>query len=141
VKRWLEPLVKRLGVSVLITDDLAQFKSMAKKLDLEHQICQFHVRRWVDRALHELQATVPQEWLWVLDEIKQLLAELPPEGGRCLFELLNYGSKFQSAGLGNQGLVLPWNCCTICSPEKFTYQFWDKHWFNFDLTRFEMARQ
>lgn len=30
---------------------------------------------------------VPKEWLWVLDEIKDLLAELPPEGSRCLFEL------------------------------------------------------
>ena len=87
VRRWLEPLVKRLGVSVIVTDDLASYKVVARQLDLEHQICQFHVRRWVGRTLHELQATVPKEWLWVLDEIKQLLAELPPEGGRRLFEL------------------------------------------------------
>ncbi len=87
VKRWLEPLVKRLGVSVIVTDDLASYKVVARKLDLEHQICQFHVRRWVGKTLHELQNTVPKEWLWVLDEIKQLLAELPPEGGQRLFEL------------------------------------------------------
>jgi hypothetical protein len=61
VKRWLEPLVKRLGISVIVTDDLASYKVVARKLDLEQQICQFHVRRWVGRALHELQATVPKE--------------------------------------------------------------------------------
>jgi transposase-like protein len=87
VRRWLEPLVKRLGVSVIVTDDLASFRIVAEKLGLEHQICQFHVRRWVGRTLHELRETVPKEWLWVLDEIKSLLAELPPEGSRRLFEL------------------------------------------------------
>jgi len=45
VKKWLEPLVQRLGVSVIVTDDLAVYKVVAEKLDLEHQICQFHVRR------------------------------------------------------------------------------------------------
>jgi len=87
VKRWLEPIVKRLGVSVIVTDDLASYKVVARKLDLEHQICQFHVRRWVGRALHDLQGSVPQEWLWVLEEIKALLEQLPPEGGRRMFEL------------------------------------------------------
>jgi hypothetical protein len=87
VKRWLEPLVKRLGVSVLVTDDLVSFKTVAQKLGLEHQICQFHVRRWVGRTLRELQQTVPKDWLWVLDEIRLLLGELSPEGGRRLFEL------------------------------------------------------
>jgi hypothetical protein len=83
----LEPLVKRLGVSVIVTDDLASYKVVAKKLDLEHQICQFHVRRWVGRALHELEGKVPKEWEWVLKETKGLLEQLPPDGGRRLFEL------------------------------------------------------
>jgi hypothetical protein len=87
VRHWLEPLVKRLGVSVIVSDDLASFRKVAEKLGLEHQVCQFHVRRWVGRTLRELRETVPKEWLWVLDEIKQLLEELPPEGSRRLFEL------------------------------------------------------
>lgn len=87
VRRWLEPLVKRLGVSVIVTDDLASFRKVAEKLDLEQQICQFHVRRWVGGALRELRKTVPKDWLWVLDEIKDLLDELPPEGSKRLFEL------------------------------------------------------
>jgi transposase-like protein len=87
VRRWLAPLVKRLGVSVIVTDDLFSFRSVAEKLGVEHQVCQFHVRRWVGRTLHELRETVPKEWQWTLDEIKALLAELPPEGSRRLFEL------------------------------------------------------
>ena len=80
VRRWLEPLVKRLGVSVIVTDDLASYRVVAEKLDLEHQVCQFHVRRWVGRKLRELRETVPKDWLWVLDEIKDLLEDLPPGG-------------------------------------------------------------
>ncbi len=87
VRRWLEPLVKRLGVSVIVTDDLVTYRVVAEKLGLEHQVCQFHVRRWVGRAVHELAETVPQEWQWVLEEVKTLLAELPVEGSRRLFEL------------------------------------------------------
>ena len=87
MRRWLEPLVKRLGVSVIVTDDLVHYKTVAQKLDLEHQICQFHVRRWVGRTLKELRETVPEEWLWVIDEVKLLISELPLEGSRRLFEL------------------------------------------------------
>lgn len=87
VRRFLEPLVKRLGVSVVVTDDLSIYRQVAERLGLEQQVCQFHVRRWVGRMLHELQEKVPEEWLWVLEEIKQLLAELPQEGSKRLFEL------------------------------------------------------
>jgi len=37
VKRWLGPLVKQLGVSVIVTDDLVHYKTVADQLDLEHQ--------------------------------------------------------------------------------------------------------
>jgi transposase-like protein len=87
VCKWLEPLVQRLGVSVIVTDDLLSYHVVARHLDLEHQVCQFHVRRWVGRALHQLQESLPEEWLWVIQEVKQLIAELPTEGGRRLFEL------------------------------------------------------
>jgi hypothetical protein len=87
VRRWLTPLVQQLGVSVIVTDDLVSYRIVADKLDLEHQVCQFHVRRWVGKTLHDLRQTLSQEWTWVLDEIKQLLGELPIEGSRRLLEL------------------------------------------------------
>jgi transposase-like protein len=87
VRKWLEPLVQRLGVSVIVTDDLFSYRLVAERLDLEHQVCQFHLRRWVGRTLHQLQESLPEEWRWVVQEVKQLIAELPVEGGKRLFEL------------------------------------------------------
>jgi hypothetical protein len=87
VRRWLEPLVKRLGVSVIVTDDLMTYHIVAEQLGLEHQVCQFHVRRWVGRALHELRQRLPADLHAVLTQIKQLIDELPAEGGKRLFEL------------------------------------------------------
>jgi hypothetical protein len=87
VQRWLEPMVQRLGVSVIVTDDLVIYKLVAQRMNLEHQICQFHVRRWVGRTLKELQNTLPKEWLWVVEEIKELMDDLPPEGDKRLYAL------------------------------------------------------
>ena len=87
VQRWLEPLIQCMGVSVIVTDDLAAYKVVARRLNLEHQICQFHVRRWVGRTLKEMQNAISKEWLWVLEEIKELLEELPPDGDKRLYAL------------------------------------------------------
>ena len=87
VQRWLEPFVQRLGVSVIVTDDLAAYKVVARRLNLGHQICQFHVRRWVGRALKELENKLPRDWVWVLAEIKELMEGLPPDGDKRLYAL------------------------------------------------------
>lgn len=87
VRRWLEPLVQRHGITVIVTDDLSSYKIVAEKLQLGHQVCQFHVRRWVGKALKELQETLPQPWLWILDEIRQLIDLLPPDGSQSLYAL------------------------------------------------------
>lgn len=87
VRRWLEPLVQRHGITVIVTDDLSSYKIVAEKLQLAHQVCQFHVRRWVGKALQQLQETIPKEWLWVLDEIHALIDLLPPDGSKTLYAL------------------------------------------------------
>ena len=87
VRRWLAPLVQRHGITVIVTDDLSTYKIVAEKLQLAHQVCQFHVRRWVGKTLRELQETIPKEWLWVLEEIRQLLDILPPDGSKTLYAL------------------------------------------------------
>jgi transposase IS66 family protein len=87
IRRWLEPLVQQHGITVIVTDDLFSYKIVAEKLQLGHQVCQFHVRRWVGKTLKELQETVPKEWLWVLEEIRQLLDVLPLEGSKTLYAL------------------------------------------------------
>jgi transposase-like protein len=87
VRHWLEPLVQQHGITVIVTDDLSSYKIVAEKLQLGHQVCQFHVRRWVGKALQNLQETIPKEWLWVLEEIHQLIDVLPPDGSRSLYAL------------------------------------------------------
>lgn len=87
MKRFLETPVKQLGVSVKVPDDLICFRPVSEKLGLEHQVCQLHVLRWLGRTLRELSEIIPKDWLCVLDEIKNLLAEPPSEGSRRLFEL------------------------------------------------------
>jgi hypothetical protein len=62
VQRWLAPLFERLGVSMLVTDDRVSYRGMAEQLNLSHQVCQFHVRRWVGRSLHNLKETLHQIW-------------------------------------------------------------------------------
>jgi len=87
VQRWLTPLVQRHGISVIVTDDLFSYRVVTDKLQLGHQVCQFHVRRWVGRSLHDLATTLPKDWLWVLEEVRTLLEVLHPEGGKRLYAL------------------------------------------------------
>jgi transposase-like protein len=87
VRKFLEPLVQELGISVIVTDDLSSYKQVADQLQLEHQICQFHVRRWVGLALHELKEKLPPEWLWMIQEIKKILDELAIGGDTRLIAL------------------------------------------------------
>lgn len=87
VRRWLEGVVKQLGVSVIVSDDLSSYKVVAEELQLGHQVCQFHVRRWVGKTLKELQETIPKEWLWVVEEVRELLDVLHPEGSQRLHAL------------------------------------------------------
>lgn len=87
VQKWLEGLVQRLGVSVIVTDDLAAYRLIAERLQVGHQICQFHAKRWVGKALRGFRSTIPKEWLWVLDEVEELIEDLPLEGDKRLVAL------------------------------------------------------
>jgi transposase-like protein len=84
VKRFLEPLMQRLGVSVIVTDDLSSYKQVTEALQLEQQICQFHVRRWVGQTVHELKENLPPAWIGVAEEVRQILRDLPIEGDKRL---------------------------------------------------------
>jgi transposase-like protein/DNA-directed RNA polymerase subunit RPC12/RpoP len=87
VRRWLQSLTQRLGVSVIVTDDLYLYRTVSEQLQLGHQVCQFHARRWVGKTLKALQETVPKDWHWVIEEVKELIEFLPPEGDKRLYAL------------------------------------------------------
>jgi transposase-like protein len=87
VLRWLQSLVQRLGVSVIVTDDLSVYRLASEPLQLGHQVCQFHARRWLGKTLKALRETVPKDWQWVLGEVQELIEFLPPEGDKRLYAL------------------------------------------------------
>ena len=87
VFKWLKGLTQRHGIGAIVTDDLAMYRTMTDKLELGHQVCHFHLRRWVGRACWDLGQRLPEEWLWILDRIKHIMEDLPPDGGKQLLEL------------------------------------------------------
>lgn len=102
VVRFLRPIVQRLGASVVVSDDLQSYRTAADQLQVEHQVCQFHVRRWVGGMLHNLRETVPKQWLWIVERTKTILDELPLDGDRQLVEL------YKQVNLPRQGRDQAW---------------------------------
>jgi hypothetical protein len=49
----------------------------------------------VGRTLHELKKSLPEDWLWMVDEVKQLIADLPIEGEKRLVALGRQLPSFQ----------------------------------------------
>ncbi len=84
---FLSELKQRLGVSLIVTDDLFTYRVASEHLQIGHQVCQFHVRRWVGKALRDFRETIPDEWRFVLEEIQELIDLLPPDGDRQLYAL------------------------------------------------------
>lgn len=86
VAAWLKTLKQQHNIGVIVTDDLATYKEIAQALEVGHQICQFHVRRWVGKALKTLEQELPPEWLHIIPKLRALIDELPRNGGRVLLD-------------------------------------------------------
>jgi len=87
MREWLFELKQKHGIAAIVTDDLSTYRTIAEDLELDHQVCQFHVRRWVGRARHQLAEKLPEEWLWVVEEVKQIMEDLPPDSAKRLLQL------------------------------------------------------
>lgn len=87
VATWLKALKQQHNIGAIVTDDLATYKEIAQELEVGHQICQFHVRRWVGKALKALEPELPSEWLYVIPKLQDLIHDLPSQGGKVLHEL------------------------------------------------------
>jgi len=87
VRTWLQALKQQHNIGALVTDDLATYKEIAQELEVGHQICQFHVRRWVGKALKVLEQELPLEWRYVIPKLQDLIHDLPSQGGTVLHEL------------------------------------------------------
>ena len=78
VTDWLQQLKQQHDIGAIVTDDLSLYPGIAEQLEVGHQVCQFHVRRWVGRTCWELEQSLPEEWQWVVQEIKALMKDMPP---------------------------------------------------------------
>ena len=87
VAAWLKMLKQKHKIGAIVTDDLANYKEITDELELGHQVCQFHVRRWVRTALKTLEKELPPEWLYVIPKVQELIHDLPVNGGKVLYEL------------------------------------------------------
>ena len=87
VHRWLKLLKQRHGIGAIVTDDLRLYRGVSEQLELGHQVCQFHVRRWVGKACRELIRELPEQWHWILEQVRTIVTDLPANGGRQLLEL------------------------------------------------------
>ena len=87
VAAWLMTLKQRHKIGAIVTDDLASYKEITDELELGHQVCQFHVRRWVRNALQALAKDLPPEWLPTLPKLQELINDLPVNGSKVLYEL------------------------------------------------------
>ena len=87
VAAWLKTLKQKHKIGAIVSDDLASYKEITDELELGHQICQFHVRRWVGKALKALEKELPPEWLYVIPKVQELIHDLPVNGDKVLYEL------------------------------------------------------
>jgi hypothetical protein len=87
VAAWLRVLKQKHKIGAIVTDDLSSYKEITEELELGHQVCQFHVRRWVGRALKKLEKELPPEWLHSIPKIQELIDILPVNGSKVLYEL------------------------------------------------------
>ena len=87
VTRWLKRLKQEHNIGAIVTDDLAMYRGITERLELGHQVCQFHVRRWVGKACRDLEQRLPEEWLWMIDKIKLIMEDLPIDGDKQLLEM------------------------------------------------------
>jgi transposase-like protein len=96
-RRWLEPYAKELGAEVLVSDDNDSYGIAACELGLSHQLCIAHVRKYVAKRADSILEQAEKEYdekderLRKLSEdlkaLKELLKELPEEGGKKIGRL------------------------------------------------------
>jgi transposase-like protein/DNA-directed RNA polymerase subunit RPC12/RpoP len=87
VTEWLKPLIAELGIEVIVTDDLKEYGRVAEQLGVQHQVCHFHVMRWVRKTLKDLQRQLSAEWQGLVQRVLSLVHDLPPAGNTELFAM------------------------------------------------------
>ena len=61
LKEWIEPIAKRVGAEVLVTDDADGFKTVADEVGVQHQVCIAHVLRNTETLIERYQPLVARD--------------------------------------------------------------------------------
>lgn len=86
VLSWLGPLVQQRGVEVIVTDDVGRYRRVTEALGVYHQVCLWHLWRWVGRALTDLRPPLAG-WEAVIDAVWVLVRTVPADGAQRLLQL------------------------------------------------------
>jgi hypothetical protein len=107
LKEWLEPVMEAVDPKLLVSDDADAFKTVAKDLGLEHQVCKGHVKRNIEKFSDDLEYKVdsdedgsltatgatPDQALQDLRRLGSLIYSRQPEEESALEEMHHLGSK------------------------------------------------
>lgn len=80
-ERDWQAVVEEWEVEVVVTDDLRELAVAVKALHCDHQICRFHLLRWLWRALEKLRQPLGSEYHPLLDQV-WILAKTRPAGAQ-----------------------------------------------------------
>lgn len=61
LKEWIEPIAKKVGATVLVTDDADGFKTIADEVGMQHQVCKAHVVRNTEDLIEKYQPLVAKD--------------------------------------------------------------------------------
>jgi transposase-like protein len=61
LKEWIEPIAKKVGATVLVTDDADGFKTIADEVGMQHQVCKAHVLRNTEDLIEKYQPLVAKD--------------------------------------------------------------------------------
>jgi hypothetical protein len=72
---------------VIMSDDFKEFALVADRIRLAHQICHFHLLRWLWHALEKFRKQLSEEHHALLDEVCQLAKTLPARVTHVNFDI------------------------------------------------------
>ena len=81
---WFKDLADELGVGVVVTDDARAYDEGVERSGVSRQQCMVHLRRGLSRAKSKMSEQIRESYGWLLEEMRELLKELPADGAEQL---------------------------------------------------------
>ena len=82
---WFESMADELEVEVVVTDDSTDYAIPTEGGSVTRQQCLVHMKRTLGRAKGRLPGNIRDRYGGLLDQITEMVRELPPDGANRLF--------------------------------------------------------